>query len=374
MMSTGGFRVLWGALLFFAGVLLVLLLGYGLRDVLVPFVAGFFLAYMLTPAVEALERRGVGVLWASVVVIGCAMLLLLGGIVALMPVLLTQLAEMFRLGTHLLQQMHGVLSTESPGGLLHDWDSAQAMLAQVLNLDVLTQGLGVLQTFSGYVFSSLQGALSVLGIALITPLVAVYTLIQRREMHTGALALIPLPYRPAVARWLEDLERTLSAYLRGMISVIGILAVLYAIAFTALGLPGGLMLGLFSAVLILLPYIGPMLGMMTGVIVALVTCGTEWQVLAVLGVYGAVNMLEGFVLTPRIVGRSVGLGEIWVLFVLLAGESLAGFFGMLVAVPVAGMVAVTLRHLRGFYLQSPFHSHGFGPAPTEARADKGGKV
>jgi predicted PurR-regulated permease PerM len=201
--------------------------------------------------------------------------------------------------------------------------------------------------------SLLGGTLSVLGsvaAALVVLVLAVYLLNDFDRITAGLTELIPLRWRGTVMRYAGDIDAMLSHFLRGQLTVMAILAVLYSVAYALLGVRLAVPIGIIAGILNFIPYLGSGFALVAGLLMSLLDGWHLWQLVGVVVAYAAVQTLEGFVITPRIVGHTVGLSEIWVLVALFVGGELFGFLGVLLAVPAAAVakifVAPAVRYYR----------------------------
>ena len=167
--------------------------------------------------------------------------------------------------------------------------------------------------------------------------------------------MVPERFRPTLKEFLSDLNKTLSGFLRGQASVCLCLAFYYGISLSLIGINLGAIIGILTGLLSFVPYVGFFSGLIISALLALAGGASwgQWGALAAVFLVG--NILEGYVLTPRLVGKRVGLHPLWILFAVLAGGCLAGFLGVLVAVPVASVIGVTVRWLNKLYQASDFY-------------------
>jgi predicted PurR-regulated permease PerM len=325
---------------------------YWLRDVLTPIFVAFSLAYLLDPLVDRLEAwkvpRPAGIALVLAGVLG-AVALFLGLVV---PGIATDVAGVVR---------------ELPQQLAALWARVEPWLAQ-RGIEVphsATEWTERLSTYASDVASSilapagnalgslLGGTLSVLGsaaAALVVLVLGVYLLNDFDRITAGLKELVPLRWRGTVTRYAGDIDRMLSHFLRGQLTVMAILAVLYSVAYALLGVQLAVPIGIIAGVLNFIPYLGSGFALVAGLLMSLLDGWHVWQLVGVVLAYAAVQTLEGFVITPRIVGHTVGLSEIWVLVALFVGAELFGFLGVLLAVPAAAVakifVAPALRSYR----------------------------
>lgn len=179
-----------------------------------------------------------------------------------------------------------------------------------------------------------------------------YLLIDWGKCFSRAAEFVPPRYRETIKNLAKECDELLSQYLRGQLVVMLILAAYYALALSMIGMAGGVAIGILTGLAIFIPYIGFGVGLVLAVISALLQFGPSWTLLAVLAVYGVGQVVESFFLTPKLVGERIGLHPVAVIFARLFFGSLFGFFGVLLALPAAAIVLVTLRYIRNHYEDS----------------------
>jgi predicted PurR-regulated permease PerM len=194
---------------------------------------------------------------------------------------------------------------------------------------------------------------------------AVYLLNDFDRITAGLTELIPLRWRGVVTRYAGDIDRMLSHFLRGQLTVMAILAVLYSAAYALLGVRLAVPIGMIAGILNFIPYLGSGFALVAGLLMSLLDGWDLWQVVGVVLAYTAVQTLEGFVTTPRIVGHTVGLSEIWVLVALFVGAELFGFLGVLLAVPAAAVAKIFVAPALRYYRRTAL----FRDAPPVAGTD-----
>jgi predicted PurR-regulated permease PerM len=210
---------------------------------------------------------------------------------------------------------------------------------------------------SGVAFANL------LSLLFITPVVAFYLLRDWDHFVRRIDDLLPLEHRKTILAQFREVDRNLAGFARGQASVCLVLAIYYALGLTLVGLEFGLVVGLGIGLISFIPYVGSITGLIVSLGIALAQFPTWGPVGLVLGVFVVGQILEGYVLTPRLVGNRVGLHPVWVIFALLAGGTLFGFVGLLLAVPVAAVIGVLTRFAVQQYLASRYF-RGDPPWPS----------
>ncbi len=328
---------------------------YLLGPILTPFLAGALLAYMFDPLVDRLEKHGWSRVAGTIAVIVLAGLAVSGLILIALPLFQGQFAELSqrlptfldRLQTHFLpwlQQTFGI--TIAPNlEALKSWLTEQA----TENSD---SWLPSLQT----------GALAVLGVAvnlLLIPVVMFYLLKDWDVIVARVAALVPRPWMGTATRVARSMDAVVGEFMRGQLAVMTLLALYHAIALWVLGLDYALPIGILTGLLSFVPFLGIGLGVTLALLVALLQFG-DWSGVAwVAGIFMVGQLIEGYVITPRIVGERVGLHPVAVIFALAAFGKLFGFVGVLLAVPLAAVLLVALRELRTVYEASALYRGGY---------------
>lgn len=338
-----------------AGAVLVLYFALTrLGAVLTPFLIGAILAYLGTPLVDALERRrvprGVGTT-LTVLLFGVAMfglfLVLVPLVQAEVSLVMERMPELFTLASERLLPW---LDTQFGITLALDLATIREVLADNIESvrDVGLRLLAGVKTGGALLVSIL------VNLALI-PVVMFYLLRDWTRMVERIDDLLPRRWETKVRQIAREIDDVLAEFLRGQLSVMGVLAVYYALALWAVGLDHAFAIGVLTGLLVFIPYVGFGLGLVLGMVAALLQWSGLPFFLTVLAVYGAGQLLENYVLIPYLVGDRIGLHPLAVIFALLAFGQVFGFAGVLLALPVSAALLVALRHLRAAYAGSPLY-------------------
>lgn len=339
--------------LFWLGALLALiLLLYLFRAILLPFIAGMALAYLLDPVADRLERWGASRFWATVIILLMFIIVLTLSLLLLVPVLSNQLAGLIaRLPGYVTSLQALITDAENP--LLRRL-LGESQIGIRENLDeLLKQGAGWLTTLLASIWSSGKAILDVVSLFVITPIVAFYLLLDWDRMIARVDGWLPRDNKTTIREIAADIDAAIAGFVRGQGSVCLILGTFYAIGLTAVGLNFGLLIGMFAGLISFIPFVGSLVGLVLSVGVALVQFWPDfWWVLLVAGIFGFGQFVEGNILQPKLVGSSVGLHPVWLMFALSAFGVMMGFTGLLIAVPVAAAIGVLVRFALDRYLQS----------------------
>ena len=339
-------------------VLLVLMLAL-FRQILLPFVAGAALAYALDPAVDWLERGGLNRLAATSLILALLVIAFVAVIILLVPLLINQTIDFLqRLPSYIarLQEMFGSLLDSEWGKFLGiDPDSIRASVAAFMS-----RGVDLATTLIGSIWTGGRAIVDVFSLVVVTPFVTFYLLRDWDDMIARVDRLLPLDQAAEIRRLAREIDHKVAAFVRGQLLVGFLLGVFYATGLVAIGLNYGLLIGLASGILSFIPYLGFTVGFVLSIIIALVQFWPDWPWLAgTVAVFLVGQLLEGYVLQPRLIGRSVGLHPVWLIFALFAFGLLFGFVGLLVAIPAAAAIGVLFRYGVERYRASPlFRGNG----------------
>jgi len=344
-------------LIFWTGALIVFIaLLWILADVLLPFVAGMALAYLLDPLVKRVQGVGLSRAWAAVIIVIVFAVLLVLAIILIVPVLGDQIGQFMQRLPDLIDRVR-VLIQQSNQSWLGTFVGERLPEAQKSLGTVAATAAGWITTFLGSLWSGGKALVSVLSILVITPIVAFYMLMDWERMVNAVDNLIPIHHRETVRALLREMDAAISGFVRGQAIVCLILGVFYSVALIAIGLNFGLLIGLVAAFLSFAPYIGTMVGFLLATGVALAQFWPDWiWVVAAAGIFAVGQFIEGNFLQPYLVGKETGLLPVWLIFSLLAFGVLFGFVGLLVAVPIAAAIGVLVRFLVRQYQASSYYT------------------
>jgi predicted PurR-regulated permease PerM len=349
-------------------ILLAAYVVYWLGDVLTPIFLAFIIAYVLDPVVDRLEAwnvprpagiaivlsGGLGLLALFLALVLPSIVADVGGVIQELP---RQLADLWtKVGPSLEQR--GVAIPHSTT----EWVERLYAHASAVASSLLGSAGNFLSTLMG-------GTLSVIGsfvAAVVVLVLAIYLLNDFDRMTAGIRELIPLRWRATVVSYAEEIDQILSQFLRGQLTVMAVLAVLYGGAYALLGVRLAVPIGIAAGILNFIPYVGGAFALAAGVLMSLLDGWHTGQLIGVVVAYTVVQSLEGFVITPRIVGKTIGLPEIWVLVALFVGGEIFGFSGVLLAVPAAAVAKIFVAHAVQYYRTTEL----FLQAPPESVPDR----
>ena len=320
------------------GFAIFILLLWVLGDVLLPFIAGMAIAYFLDPTADRLEKWGFSRVLATITITAVVLLVALPLFIVLVRELIQQLGLLAEAAPNMLAGFREFLINTFPAIL----DEASALRSAI---DAFIQNLQASSgTIANYVLSSAFGVLDAVLFLVIAPVVAFYMLLDWDRMIAAIDSWLPLDHRDTIRGLSRELDKTMAGFVRGQLTVCGILGIFYALALMLVGLQFGLIVGIIAGILTFIPYVGSVIGGALSIGLALFQFwGTPEWIAVVVVIFVVGQMVEGNFLTPKLVGGSVGLHPVWLLFALSAFGTLFGFTGMLVAVPVAAGIGVFTR-------------------------------
>jgi predicted PurR-regulated permease PerM len=339
-----------------ATVALVVAMLWLLSEILLPFVAGMALAYFLNPLTNRLERVGVSRWLAALIIVGIMVLVFIVLALLIVPILANQLAA-------LISSIPGYVTRLQSLLVDPEWPWVRQIIgsddASKTISDLVSQGAGWLATFLRSLWSGGRALISIFSLVVVTPVVAFYLICDWPRIVVTVDKWIPLPHRETVNSLLREIDAAIAGYVRGQTGLCLILGSFYAVSLSLVGLNFGLLIGLISGLITFIPYLGSMTGLVLSVGVAVAQFWPEWTwIMIVLGIFLVGQFVEGNILAPKLVGESVGLHPVWLMFAMFAFGYLFGFVGLLVAVPLAAAMGVLLRFALRQYLASPLYTGG----------------
>ncbi len=322
-----------------------------LGDVILPFVLGGAIAYFLDPVADRLEDMGCSRALATTIITLFAVVIFVVMILLVVPTLINQAISLFNTAPELFSNLQNVLADRFPQVM--DEGSTLRQSLNGIGETIQAKGGELLST----VLSSASSIINIVVLFLIVPVVAFYLLLDWDNLMARIDMLLPRDHAPTVRKLAKEVDQTLAAFIRGMGTVCLVLGTYYAIALMLVGLQFGLVVGFVAGLITFIPYVGALVGGALAIGLGLFQFWGDWVSLGlVAGIFMLGQMLEGNVLTPKLVGSSVGLHPVWLLFALSVFGSLFGFVGMLVAVPVAAALGVVTRFFVGQYLGSRLYA------------------
>lgn len=357
---------------FWVGTFLVsVLILWLFSGVLLPFMAGLALGYLLDPVADRLERLGLGRLGATLVIMAGFVLVFVLIFIVVVPVLGQQLASFIEALPAYVTKLQVLISqigqqlARDYGGFLTDKLGRDTPVGADLRnstTDLVGQAAQWAASLLKSVWTSGAALISLVSLIVVTPVVGFYMLLDWDKLIATVDSLVPLRHRETVRRLAREIDTAMAGFLRGQSLVCLFLGFWYGVGLSLIGLNFGLLIGISAGILSFVPYVGSLTALVLSSAVAIVQGWPQWHLLLMaLGVFVTGQFLEGNILSPKLVGDSVGLHPVWLIFALLAFGSLFGFTGLIVAVPFAAATGVILRFAVARYRESKLYTAVAGP-------------
>ena len=340
-----------------------------LAPVIMPFAIAGMLAYLGDPLADRLQRLGLGRNWAATIVFVVLLLVFIGVLLLLIPLIARQVENLIQnlprygawaqdtawpwLQTRLHLDPHALDSDRLLAMLKAHMDSVGGMATLVLG-KLTSSGLGI--------------ALWLTNLVLV-PVVAFYLLRDWDRLVATIDRMLPRSIQPTIAHLARESDAILGAFVRGQLLVMLALGAFYGSGLAVMGLSVGPLIGMVAGLLSFVPYLGFIIGFVAAIIAALVQFGDWAHVLMVCGVFVVGQLLEGYVLVPKLVGDKIGLHPVAVIFAVMAGGYLFGFLGVLLALPAASVILVLLRYLLERYRMSELYNEEGPDDPVVAEVE-----
>jgi predicted PurR-regulated permease PerM len=354
--------------LFWVGALILLVFAiWVLREVLLPFVVGITLAYFLNPVADRLERLGVSRMVASLIMVALVLLSFVVLALLFLPILGAQISAFVQGLPSTITRLQLVLTDETREWLTKLAGDRLPDLSKSLG-DIVTEGAKWFVAFLASIWAGGQALFSIVTLLVIAPVIAFYVLYDWHKMLAKVDSWVPRQHRETVRELAREMDRAIAGFVRGQAGVGLILGAFYAIALTFTGLNFGFLIGMISGLISFIPYVGSLTGLLLSIVVATAQFWPEWQWIVVVAViFFTGQFIEGYILQPNLVGESVGLHPVWLMFALFAFGYLFGFVGLLLAVPLAAAMGVLIRFGLRKYMASSIYT---GETPRKRRGGR----
>jgi predicted PurR-regulated permease PerM len=327
-----------------------------LSPILLPFVLGMAIAYALDPLNKRLTKRGMSRAGAAFIILAGFALAFVVLLLLITPPLVKQFSAFIDNAPAYAQRLETLVTNPDHPWLKHivgdNLGGPDKSAGEIMN-----QATGYLTAFLASLWSKGQALLSIVSLLIITPVVAFYLGCDWDRMMKNVDELIPLKQRDTVRKLAHEIDASISAYVHGQSGVCLILGSYYAVALTLSGLSFGFLIGVVSGIISFIPYVGSLTALLVSLCVAVAQFFPDWErIVMVAAIVLVGQFLEGNVLSPKLVGHSVGLHPVWLMFALVAFGYLFGFVGLLLAVPLAAAGAVLIRFTLQRYRESPLYT------------------
>lgn len=349
----------------FWGTVFLLLAGLTLmfQEVLLPFVLGAAIAYLLNPVVSRLTGFGINRPLAVLAILGTFFVIIGVFLALVVPVLVREAGGFVDAAPGYAEQIWNKASPylTSLRGRMGFEDTAEITdQIQGAVKDNLGKTLGVSKNIVGTLASGLavggKAIAGFIGTLFLVPIVAFFMMKDWLKIVDWVYALVPRPFEATARELMRQIDVKIAGFIRGQMMVCLILGLFYALGLTVAGLNYGFFIGLATGILCIIPFAGAAIGMLTGIVVAVLQSGGDvLYVGTIIAVFAAGQFIEGNFVSPKLIGDSIGLHPLWIVFALLAGGSMLGLLGMFLAVPVAAVVSVLIAFALQQYRASPYY-------------------
>jgi predicted PurR-regulated permease PerM len=343
--------------LFWIGALAaIFLLLYVLSDILLPFVLGIILAYLLNPIVTRMERarvrRTIGALFIS----GIIVLLLVLAMVLVTPFVASELTKLIASLPEIVRGLQR-FAAEQGAPVIERFGGPEAIGEVQRSIAEMMRSAGsLLREMLAYIWSGGEAVMNAFMLIIITPIIAFYLLVDWPRFTRTIDALLPRRHDDTIRLLWRRMDHSIAGFLRGQTIVVLMLAVFYVVALSMIGLNYAILIGATAGLLSFVPLVGALTGFVLSGMVATVQFWPEWWMIALtIGVFVFGQFVEGYIIAPKIVGEATGVHPVWLMFALFAFGSLFGFLGLLLAVPLAAIIAVLCRFALERYLESSLY-------------------
>jgi predicted PurR-regulated permease PerM len=326
-----------------------------LNPILLPFIAGLVLAYFLDPVADALERVGLPRLMATTVILLLSILLLVVIGLLVVPILGDQIVKFAGDLPSLMQSLLARFNDVAPQWMKDAITKSGADIQGSVS-DIAGRAAGWTATLLASVWSGGMALVNILSLLVVTPIVAFYLLADWDRLVAKVDSWLPRDHADAIRAIFNDIDAAMAGFIRGQGTVCLLLGLFYALALSLAGLKFGLVIGLGAGLLSFIPYVGALVGGVVAIGVALVQFWPDFASIAIIiGIFAAGQFIEGNFLSPKLVGSSIGLHPVWLMFALFAFGYVFGFVGLLLAVPLAAAAGVLVRFALNQYLASKLY-------------------
>ncbi len=350
------------------GVILVVFIAFIaiFRGILLPFVVGLGIAYFLDPLADRLERQGASRFVATLVIVSLTALVATAIFILVMPLLVNQIRELAGTLPEHLQTLRDALLHAARQWLGDDFPELQAALKSEFG-ELAKSGATLLGSVIKSVWSGGLALVNFLSLLLVTPVVTFYMLLDWDHMVARVDGWLPREHAATIRRLAGEVNDVLAGFIRGQGTVAVLLGLFYATGLTWLGLKYGLLIGLVAGLLSFVPFVGTLTGFVISTAFAIAQFWPDWlSIFKIVAVFIIGQVIEGNLLSPKIVGDRIKLHPVWLIFSLFAFSYLFGIVGLLIAVPVAAAIGVLARFAIGEYRQSSLY---YGPGGAEPGQD-----
>lgn len=329
---------------------------YLVSDVVLPFIIAFIIAYMLYPVTKFLaEKFSISLSRSGIIIFALFMSICTTIITIIVPIIYTQISAFIKkLPDYHSKLQHGITNLSEK--LSQVDPNISAKISDHLR-EVIDQLLTLFSSLINHIWDYTLATINFFTICVIVPFALFYFLRDWHKMISSLGSLFPVKSKGQIQEILLSINQLLSDYIRGQLTICVILSIYYIISFALIGLDFALLLGLCSGFLVLIPFIGTIISFIIVMLSGYISFGLDFHLLYIIATYVVVHFLEGYYLTPKIIGEKIGLHPLWIVFSVLVGANLLGILGIVIALPIAGVIKILWSHLLNYYKLSPIYNN-----------------
>lgn len=329
-------------------------IAYLVSDVILPFVIAFIIAYMLYPITQFLSKKcNISLSRSGIVIFVLFMSICATVITMIAPIIYKQISAFIKKLPDYHSKLQNVITDSSETFSQID-PNISAKISDHLR-EVIDQLLALFSSLINHIWDYTLATINFFTICVIVPFALFYFLRDWNKMTGSVDSLFPVRSKWQIQEIILAINQLLSDYIRGQLIICLMLSVYYIISFALIGLDFALLLGLCSGFLVLIPFIGTIIAFTIVMLSGYISFGLDFHILYIIATYIVAHFLEGYYLTPKIIGQRIGLHPLWIVFSVLVGANLCGILGIVIALPVAGVIKILWSHLLNHYKLSPIY-------------------
>lgn len=327
---------------------------YMVSDVVLPFIIAFIIAYMLYPVTKFLSAKfAISLPRSGIIIFALFMSICATVITIIAPIIYTQISAFIKkLPDYHSKLQHGITNLSEKFSQIDP--SISAKISDHLR-EVIDQLLTLFSSLINHLWDYTLATINFFTICVIVPFALFYFLRDWHKVIGSLGSLFPVKNKWQIQAIILSINQLLSDYIRGQLIICLILSIYYIISFALIGLDFALLLGLCSGFLVLIPFIGTIISFSIAMLIGYISFGLDFHLLYIIATYVVVHLLEGYYLTPKIIGERIGLHPLWIVFSVLVGANLFGILGIVIALPVAGVIKILWTHALNYYKLSPIY-------------------
>ncbi len=307
--------------------------------VLLPFIVGIFIAYLLDPLVDYLEKNFFGRTLSTSIVLFFFIIIIFLSIALILPIIINQIYDFLKNSPHIIEEVKKTIYS----GLEFMEAHINEMEVEEIFENIDFGSASILAKVLNHILSSSLAIFNTLGLVIITPVVSWYLLRDWDVIIEKIKNNIPKKYLKLVSNNIIEVDRVLSSFIRGQLLICLILSIIYSIGLELIGIKYSIVLGVFSGLMSFVPYLGTILGLSLSLLLGFLQFEDLSLNIYILLLYLFGQVIEGNYLTPKLIGEKLGLHPVVVLFSVFAAGSMFGFIGVFIAIPVASVLVIFLK-------------------------------